>query len=491
MFKAKEKNIEAIKNILIVVLFVMTVLLLCFFWKNDSFEMFKLPIDIIFNEPEADIPQVREVLQPEQIVVSFGTTGSYTVLYSSKKQLWHQAQQSLRQLGNSESLLLEEITPQQYRQVTELRSIQFQFPYDIPFSDFISRNEMKRTQAMDAVSGLGTLTYSEGSKESIFIYQNKGNKYYRIISSEESFSDFASMIDRIEESPYVTYYPSSNYFGVETEQMAMIPLSLQSSLSSIPFQHESTGDSKEKLTELAESFFGESFDFIRRMTDNKGRLIFMYGYGQKVFTVNPDGTFEYKEELGDGSSLQLDFYESLELAMRFAGSHGGWDSFKEPLSPYLESVKVLDKDRKRGYRFIFGVEVNGYQVQYENGNAIEIDIYGSQIVRYKRNVIQIDNDAAVASVGGEVKETFPAVNVPAVNFEYISNLYQSASDVSYNGEESFESIAEKIREIRVGYVRLSAEGTQITPVWILKMPGLNLYFDLYEAAPLGYTYEDQ
>lgn len=501
MFKPNIRNIETLKNILIVVLFFTTVLLLCFFWKNDAIHIFKMPIDIITTDTETKVPEVSKMIQPERVMIGFGKTGSYTVLNDNNSLLWTRAVSAIADISNSENLLVEEITPGQYKQVMELRSIQFYFSYDIPFSEFMISNGIKKFQALDNIGGMSVLAYSEGSGESLFIYEKEDDKYYRIVSNRKSFDGFSSMIDETEAAGYATYYPSSKYFGVETEDMVLLPLALQSNLEEVPYTGEVSNNNSENILDLAESFFGESFDFVRRMTDNKNRIIYMYGYGQKVFTVNADGIFEYKEEPDDSSSIQMGFYESLKASLAFISVHGTWDSLDgTKLSPYLKDVQVIERDKKKGYHFVFGMKLDGYEIQYEKGESMEIDILGSQIVSYKRNMVDFSTSTMSQLGNSAMTDVFPAVNVPAVNYEYIIALYKDRKkghgeqpadppDVQSSTEESFENLAEEIVNMRPAYVRLRDQEQQILkPVWILSMDGLQVYFGLYDAQPVGYTY---
>ena len=283
---------------------------------------------------------------------------------------------------------------------------------------------------------------------------------------------------------------------MDTDKLALLPLSIQSNLLEIPYKAETPALNKEKVLEMAESFFGESFDFVRKMTDSKSRTIYMYGYGQKTFTINNNGAFEYKEENDDTSTASLDFYDSLNTALRFVSAHGDWKSLDgSQLFPYLKNVETLESERKKGYRFTFGMKLEDYEVEYEAGDPVKIEIWGKQVTAYSRNLIHFDDSVINALRSAAYRDTFPAVNVVAVKYEYIDKLYSNKTKNKFipagsESDGSFESVAEAIEDIKIGYVKKKDLQEQtVVPVWILTLPGVDIYFDLYTADPIGHRYQ--
>lgn len=498
-------NIEKVKDVILVVLFLMTILLIYFFWRNDSFDIiFQLPDERIASEMEykTPAPSLSQIIQPEEISVCFGNTGTYTkISLDNNVKLWQSAINQLRQFGKSETIFVEEITKEIYEEILNNRSIEYRFAYDIPFTQFLEYEKVKKYQSLEAISGMGSLAYFDGSKESIVIHQYKDDKYYRLASNNKEFSAFSNIIDEIEASNYIPYYPSKSYFGQSTNNSTLIPLSFQSNLQPFPYQLENKNNSNhnEKLKELSESFFGESFDFVRRMVDSKGAVIYMYGYGQKVFTMNIDGSFEYKEEENNSSEMNLGFYEALDTAVQFVANRGSWQSLNgAKLTPYLKNVKIIEKEKKKIYQFSFDMLLNNHRIYYQKGEAIFVEIHGSQVVHYKRNIIDFDNSMLNNLENAVYQETFPAVNVPAVNYIYLKNLLEkqnvneqkNAERNYYLQKMTFEQVAAQIKGMEVGYIRLMNEKDEfiLKPAWIIRMEQMDVYFDLYnQAEPIGYS----
>lgn len=504
MWKPSVTNIEKMKNVLLVVLFLMTILLLYFFWINDSMEtIFKVSDERLASEFEYKTPLISQVVQPAEISVCFGNSDSYTkVPLEDTVRLWQSAINEFREFAKSDSILVEEITAEQYQEIMKYRSVQFRFDYDIPFNEFLEFENISLYQNLQPISGMNTLAYSDGIKENIFIYQKKENKYYRLVSNSKEFHGFSKIIEEIEDSDYITYYSSGTYFGIDKINLALIPLTLQTNLQEFSYELENktNANNKEKLKKLSESFFGESFDFIRRIADSQGAIIYMYGYGEKVFSINMDGTFEYKEEKNVNNNVQLGFYDALDISLQFVASRGGWESLNgAKLTPYLRSAKIVEKDKKKVYLFTFGMQLNNHRIYYQEGEPIEIEIYGNQVIRYKRNMIDFDNSILKQLSNADYQEAFPAVNVPAVNYEYLKNLLEKQKMTQSKNEEdltlkamTFDDVAAEMQGMEVGYLKtidFEERKLRLQPVWILKMKKVDVYFDLYDTAePIGYTY---
>ena len=488
------KAIERIKSVLLVVLFFTTVLLLYFFWENASADPFKLTGFTHTPEVMEEAPKVTETVIPTEITASFGD-GTYTIISDGEKKLWERALSNLKTFGdaaNTSSILVGPISKETYMEAVAAPSIQFQFQYDIPFSEFCEFYGLKRIQAYDAIEGVSTIAYSMVSKESILIYQQKNDKYYALVADKD-YTDFSGQINEIEGGSYPSYYPAGTFFGSEVKSGTLIPLSLQSELLEIRYERESGNTMDEKVKDLAESFFGESYDFIRRTTDIKGNRILMYGYGQKIFNINVDGSFEYREKLDNSAPAQSKFFDSLEKALNFVAAHGTWNSLDgTEMSAYLKRVTPISQEKKKGYRFIFGMKLGTQNVYYENGSPIQVDVIGGQVIRYRRNMIDFQKNALETYLSGDPRETFDPVNTITTNYKYIYQQLTDAGEklLSINDPNAFDDIVERITTMEIGYVRPKSEEEQgerrLLPCYRITFGRkVTLYFSLYNAEPIG------
>jgi len=495
---SKPRMIEKAKNFSLVVLFISTVLLLYFFWGNISFDELKSPSTQVVGE----VPDTVNLLKPEQITVNFGAD-NYTILPPG--DIWYNQSdevdsfvEELDRFGPAENILVEGITYDQYQKVMKLKSIWAEFSYNIPTSDFCSKFNMTKPQSYDAIETITAIGYSTADLgNSLYIYDGKNQNYYRLVAevSKDSVNktgntEFPDLINSIEEEGYNIYYPISSYLGVKND--TLVPLSLEANLKSFPFRQDTYSYQTEKISAIAEQFFGGNLDFVRTIVEESGTIIYMYGYGQNVLIVNTDGSIEYKEEQ-TGNNVGQSFSEAMDTAMEFIASHGSWESLEgAKLTPYIKDV-VLNPNKEEGYRFIFGMEVDGNRLYYAEGYPLIVDVIAGQVTYYKRQIIDFDQEDIEAIETASAEDAFSAVNLIAQNYKYIYDILFQAGEIKATADqaEMFESIASLVNSMETGYVKLDNEEiTEIQPVWVVALKnGSEVYFDLYTADPIGYSKE--
>lgn len=496
--------IEKVKNACIVVLLLSTVLLLYFFWGNITFDDLRSSV----VSAELEVPDTNKLVKPEQIVVNFGT-GDYTVaapgdIWSNDTPEEDSFSEILSGIGPVENIRVTEITEEQYQQVRSMESIWVEFSYNIPITDFCNIFEIRKPQSLDAIETVNQIGYSPIQGENSLFLCDGRNKIHYLLEAGETEKEtettlqaseqppaegFPALIASVEAQGYDTYYPAASVLGVENN--TLVPVSVRTDLRKIPYTQGIYTYQTEKINTIAEQFFGSNFDFVRTITEENGTVIYMYGYGQNVLIVNPDGSIEYKEEQIDDNKGQ-GFTEALETAVNFVATHGSWESFTGiGLTPYLKDV-IVNPGKKTGFRFIFGVELNGNRVYYEGGDPIIVDITSGQATYYKRHLVEIYPGDMETIETGSASDAFSVANLIAENYRYLYDILLPAGDVKATADpaEMFEIIAGKVKDMKIGYVKPANTGaTEITPAWIVSIDKIVVYFDLYTAEPIGFSKE--
>ncbi len=475
MSEQRVKRIEFVKTLILVVLFFTTILFLYLLWSLDSESTFRLPS--ILSQEEVEPPQIEALLIPKSVIYSQGD-GSYKLAAEDLDQSFYAALSELRTLGNSDSVLVSEVTAQQYQEaIAGYQSVIISFDYGLPFNEVCSHYDINRATGFDTVEFMNSISFSEAAKESIFIYDQKKDRYYRLVADKESTvveDQFLSIQDEL----LTSYYTIGNISG--GDNTALIPLAVSSNLIPVEYYEESEEASENVRQALAESLFGENFDFVRRITDSFGNVTYMYGYGQKTFFTGIDGVFEYKNATVEG--ISAGFFGDLETALSFVAMHGTWSSLDgQAIEFYLKNVQDIADERKKGYHFSFGVKILGQEVFYENGESIEIEILAGQVAYYKRDVISVAPEEAYDTAP---KPTQDPANVIAQNCNHIYNVMND-SMLTINSEEAFEYVADSVVSVQTGLVRVQND-QNLQPAWIIHMNNdQRFYFSLYEARPIG------
>jgi len=468
---AIDKNIiENIKSVLIVVLMISTMLLLYFFWGDLSLEDFKLTN----SQDNQETMDVKDLIVPSQIIIALGED-SYKLASIDN---WSEMVQGLDEFMQSDTLLVEEITKEQYEKVMKSSSIRAKFDYQISLSEFCSAYGIKTSPSFNNIGTISEIGYGTISKESLLIYDSKKMKYYRIIVTNSANRLGRLLTSQMEkESPL--YFTIGKYLGGNVNNKTFIPITLQTNLHNFDYNREIYSKKNDTISTLAQSYFGKNFDFIRKIEEGNGTVIYMYGYGQKVLIVNTNGVIEYKEESA-GVGSEVGYLESLKTGLDFILRHGGFEgSNGSKYKPFLKNVEI-NLNGNGGYRFTFGLEVNGNRIYYQDRDPIIVEITKNQVTYFNRDLTEY-NVAQVEAMNNEYKDAYSAINMLAKNYKYFIN------EMGMTG--TFEEIANRIISLEPGYAIVRKEdqiqGTA-RAAWIVGFDGMEAYFDLYNTEPLGY-----
>ncbi len=482
-----KRYVEPVKNIILVVLFLTTMLLLYFFWGSPMSDSFRIT-DII-GEEQLEIPSFQAVTQPERIDVHFGE-GNYTVLEETDFDAWEQCLQMLRDLEAEKVQAMEEITAQQFDKIMDFRSILYRFHYDMPLESFLKRYELQEIPGVDQVGAFSLIGFSSGSPESLFVYSKSKGKYFRVVYEEPHVS-MDELLTAVEDMPSVSYYRIGTLVGRD-DNRTLVPLSLNTSLEEILYSPEFDDLDTAEVKDFARTFFGESFDFVRKIEESKGTHIYMYGYGEKVLTISVEGRVEYKnKETPLGS--QQNYFDALDSALKFVATHGGWqtdDSME--MSPVVQFASAVENEKRKGYRFVFGMRLLEEPLYPEGSHSIMVEVIHGQVTQYLRDMIEVEEEEFLEQTEGAERQAFSAINMIAQNYPYIASvLSEKGRDFSnLTGEALFDVISDLVISVTTGYMKpeYRQEGENaLIPAWVVMADDVLIYFDLYDARPLGHT----
>jgi hypothetical protein len=472
-------------------------------WYDGGDAGFRVPGGGVSGNAEA-IP-VTDVLTPESIIVNFGAEN-----YTSPEEpalLWYGAEEDgepsfmgeLTKFLASDNIAVGAISKADFLDVMRARSIRADFPFAIPTVDFCAEFDLRRPDQIDAVETFTCVAYSEASPESLFLCNTRGNSFYRLAA--DGGTGFGELIAFAETLDNASYYPLRTFSGVEND--TLLPLDAGDAPEALSYERNPDPDDANdaaRIAAMTRSFFGNSFDFTRKITEGNGTTVYMYGYGEKVFVINRDGSFEYSAGAGDSErSGAATMFGALTAALAFIASHDepGDARFTAPKRIYLKDVQYAFADGRGVHRFLFGVKINGYPVYYTNSEPLIVEVTGRQVNYYKRDMI----DGLLAESGGgeSAGSAFAPFDLLTEHFAYIydalSAMGLAAPVEGAPGEEAvFESVAGVISAISPGLLRLPDDDNpadrnarrSLLPVWTLTAENVDFYFDIHTGTPVGY-----
>ena len=452
----RNRFIENLKTVILVVLFLTTILLLYLLWGPS----FSPNIAQIF-EPESNYMPVNAADYIEPLYVAYCRGGEAFSFAADPKHEFAEGVNTFAAYNSAEALLAE-ISESTYKEAMgTFKSAQICLGYNVPFLEFCEYFGIGRVMGADSIEYMESFAFSEASSESVFIKDGTNHKFYRLL-----FAESHAVPENDKSDGFGLRYYAGDILGGGSN--ALISLSGESHLESLIFNAESDDQSRR---EMAEAVFGDTFDFVRRITDSFGNNTYMYGYGQKTLSSNVSGRFEYQSE--QGSAENAGFFKELESALEFAKGFGG-----------LEDDLVLcnvsrSRGKTQGYVFEFCQKLGGVRLYSEDGPALMVEICGSQVIRAERFSV----DAQWTSAEDALPAAEPA-NVLANNCNHIYNI-STNSMLAVDQAQAYSYVADNVRYLTLGYFESEASGTLI-PCWVAATDTAQFYFDLYTAAPLGF-----
>lgn len=480
----KKLIIEKLKSILIVVLTLSTILLLYFFWSDIC--IMDLSLDD-FNLDFSDVEMAERYTFPEDVIIPtyieiISEAGESRIvqspsqLYGKKADLDSFAG-TLTQFFASGEVALEEISKDLYKEVFQYSSVKSEFDYLLPAREYIEFFGASKLAGIGGISTISEIGFSEAAPDSLFIYDKNLDKCYRIVCGTQ-LGYVSSVLENEELENYPICYKITDYMGMQVSNQLKIPLYLSTNMNEMSVAPLVSPEDDSRSNEEAKTFFGNTFDFVRKLEDAGGKITYMYGYGETVLIMDVDGSVEYKSA-NDGSS-GMGFYEALDVALSFVDLHSIPQPTSAADSKYVLSSVKIDNSDKKTYGFEFEIEAGNENVFYEKA-PLAVEVKGG-VVTYCYMSVPVLTGNKTAN-----QEAFSAINTIATNYKYIAHKIDLAKRQDTEDAKgtaiSIDSVAERIEDMRYGYLII---GEKAIPTWEIRIKNLEepRYFDLYTAAPV-------
>jgi hypothetical protein len=428
---------------------------------------------------EDDIKDIFDILSPQSFTVNFGG-GLHTVFYDDVYGIWPETLHILENNLSKKDVVIEEIQAERWMEEMKVRSIKMNFGFSMPVSALGSVFAGKETEIFSGkISSIDSILISFIDEDSIYIADRKEKAYYQI-KGKGGKRNLFHIMNNIEEGSYDAYYAIKDIYGVENDKL--MPVELNDNIPKIRVVQEIEPTNVTQVEAFAGTFFGDNFDFVRKMVETNGSVIYMYGYGQKSLKIDASGMLEYMEQMDEQKSENsITFDHALKIATQFVGEHGSWSN----VEAYLKKVNTIEKGKRKGYQFIFGYRLNGYPIYYNDkigGEPIEVHVMGEQVTYYRRllkkekiaiNFLENNGDTLMLSTPQVVDQNFDIIMK-----DYLNDMNLSITDM--NAEEILKEVLSSIETVEIGYYdQLMKEPGRLIPVWIIRLDKKIYYFDAY------------
>ncbi len=494
--KKNKINIERIKSTFIVVLSVTAILLLFLLWRNITVDKISRAIESINEEPV-----IQLYIEPEKLVEyiepykgEIKMNGDTYILYDNVTQVWDEFLAFMRNAAKTNGATVSDVLAEDWHEACLGNCIMFTFNFEVSAQD---ANEMIYKEAYEAFDNvlLTNIMYSLDEPNNIYFFNNKTD-IYRRISFDNSDISFINYITSLYELGLPKYYSLEEFYGYGLDSNVFIPYAVSSNVQSYKVREEIEVDEKEIINSLAETFFGEGFDFVRRITETDFSVSYIYQYGQKTLEVSHTGQIVYKEVLGNNRIEDLTSTQQLLEVLSFVEAHGGWQSLKGiVIQPYIKSITPIEAENQMGNRFVFGVREDGHPIYYSNGEIITVDIIGNRVIYYERQIYE-EIDSLQYISNSETSKVIAASDIINSNYKEIEKAYEELGKPyeSTSEEEIHAEVVKDIKQIEIGYYKLdeaSEEGEYlVVPTWVIETSEIIFFYNLKTGRLVDYVVKE-
>ncbi len=482
MRTSKKKRVrETIKNILIMILLAMAVILLSFFWSDVSLERLS-PLTNDESE-ESYVPALNSLIKPENMIVNHGD-GKFSIITASET---YDGESFCEKMDKIISVCMEyadsctEITEEEYDDMKKYKSVEMKFNYSQDFREYEKLKEIKDGLDNKKIEQFDSIAVGGKNENYLYIKDSLNDLHCKIKIKENAKGITGKRLDNLLECASKldkdTYTTVKRLVGVSSmahiqEEEKTDSLTISEKQGQLEF---SIAD-QQNINNIASGFFTSGLDFVRKITENKGSVMYTYG-GNQMLIIDEHGGLSYSESLNSSDDTDYDMYHALRTAIEFVAEHGGWDELNENgLVPYLKSAEKVSQGKMNGYKYHFGILLDDIPVEYTKGNAIDITVYGEQVVLYKRNILVLDSDIAASGIAEqssdesaqhEISESEASVSEYAPIDFLKAKWKEMGEELGYS---TYKDFLKGMENIKICYVRdTEAFPLLIKPAWRVEM----------------------
>lgn len=414
---------------------------------------------------------LSDVISPEKYLINFG--GNYTILYSGERyNLWLKTRSYLKEIFQNEDLSYKEIEEGEIIKNDVKKSINLFFAEDIPIYMLVKVLNCKPSSSIyNSIKDVRSI-YIYLGRNPYVVLSNETN-HIKIYNVKVDTSILINTLDDIERENVLKYY-SIRMWGIDKD--VYIPINTSSLNYVIPYvyvNNEMNTESYLSMEFVAKSFFEEDLEYVRKIVETDGSVIFLYG--QKGLKISKNGLIEYFDTL-DENVTERNLFISLNKAVDFITNHLGW-----PEEAYLSSVEEIEYKGNKGYRFKFTYRVNNLTIYADKSkfnSPIEIEVFNKKIKNYKRYIRTVSR---IEYKKNSKEKVLPPEKVIETNLSMIKADIARKNNLKIEEIDNF-TILSLINDIKLGYFDYCDKKykQKLIGVWVIDVDGITYIFDMHD-----------
>ncbi|MDO9591701.1 MAG: hypothetical protein Q7I98_00735 [Erysipelotrichaceae bacterium] len=435
---------------------------------------------------------IEDLLNPRSCHVSFGG-GLYSGTFEPtlNTRLWEEASGFIRVALEVPSYQL--IDQIEWDLGNTRRGVTINLPFAMTTDQILASTASSYSRNVLGQATFDTIVINTGASQVVMFGNNKQSAYYKF-SLNGSMASLAITLTEIEnDSNTIEYKRLEDIFSLRKileepgnlyqENHIVEPIVGLPGFEPVRVANELALQtlSENQERKYADIAFGERFDFVKRVTEVDGSIVYLYGYGDRALRFGVGGSFEYQERYSESapSSYSPTFRDGLKKAVAELNKYGEMPENLNLLN-YSETEEIEGQKVKR---YNFGYKLNGrlvYLMPQDLGYAATVELTNNQLTHLKRNFKIVQKNAISED---DIQPVLGMDELIDKNYDLILKNYLKAKPESASKKDDFEFVYQILHDVTffqpVYVLQKDTAGLFYKPAWRLSIGPHSYYFDLY------------
>lgn len=435
------------------------------------------------------------LLYPQSCSVGFGG-GLYKGFFSTetKQNLWQESRKYIK--NYVEYLEIERISQEDWDAAVKSKGARFVMPFSMSVQQLQDMLLEKQNSSGSSNMIFDTIIVPVNADTYIYLGLSMKGEYYRLEGvKRDTYLDTLLTETKSEVNLYDTktieeLYAPSKKLAVPGEPFMINQVFFPADqVESIPFVRIKDEIILSELSEMelknyVSKAFNNRYDFLKRIEDIDGSVVYLYGYGDRALKIGTDGVIRYKnlyEKVPNVSAVS--FREGLAVAVEALQNYGEMPKGFY-LSEYRESRDAQGNNLKH-YGFSYEMENLPIFLGSDNkGQSMTVEITENQVTNVER---KLSSYVTTFSIGEIWDEPMNVLALVELNYDILSeNFVKTDYEPNPNpipGEEKDVNLAfevlQNIRAVELVYYLNVNQSESLVPAWHIVVGSHQYIINIY------------
>lgn len=442
------------------------------------------------------------LLYPQSCSVGFGG-GLYKGFFSTetKQSLWQESRKYIK--NYVEYLEIDRISQEEWDAAVKSKGVRFVMPFSM------NLQQLQGTLTDKPLSGgaeniiFDTIILPVNEDKYLYMGLAMKGEYYRLEGVKRDtyldklLTETQSEVNLYDAKTIEELYAPSKKLAVAGEPFIVNQVFFPvDRVESIPFVRVKDEIILSELTEselknYVSKAFNNRYDFLKRVEDIDGSIVYLYGYGDRALKIGKDGVIRYKSIYEKTPNVTtVSFKEGLGIAVKELQNYGSM-----PEGFYLSDYKEFkDTGGNNVKHYVFGYEMENLPVFLggdQEGQAMTVEITENQVTNVERKLSTYVSTFSVGEIWDEPMNVLALVelNYDILSENFLKTDYQPKPVTTINSESdvnlAFE-VLQNIKSVELVYYANVNQSESLIPAWHIVVGSHQYIINIYSGEILNW-----